>query len=307
VATKNKQMKKFISQTTLFAMILTVIIVSFTGGTYFIQSQASFQLPPDKHILILGDSHIECAIDDNIYQEAANVARSGTPYLYSYCKLKKFLNENKHIDTVLLSFHYPALRSHIDERWILGENPMLHRIPSHLTLLSKEDIAVFSSKKMRLFKSVFHPPYTVALKFIIKGGRISYKDLDMGRYLKLDRNKLQEDIARQQEKQPEAEGISPTQKEYLLKIAGLCKFRNVELILINPPTYKPEIYGNLDKLNDYHNTYLPEVTYWDYSAFPLPDDGYGDIGHLNYKGAEIFSKYLQETTEYFRNGCRENQ
>jgi hypothetical protein len=28
------------------------------------------------------------------------------------------------------------------------------------------------------------------------------------------------------------------------------------------------------------------------SATPLPDSCYGDIGHLNYKGAEIFSKYL---------------
>ncbi|MDR2414458.1 MAG: hypothetical protein LBD64_05695, partial [Odoribacteraceae bacterium] len=88
--------------------------------------------------------------------------------------------------------------------------------------------------------------------------------------------------------------ISLLQKEYLLKIVDLCRSRNVELILINTPTYKPEKYGNLDKLRAYYNTYLPGVKYMDYSAFPLPDSCYGDISHLNYKGAEVFSKYLQE-------------
>jgi hypothetical protein len=66
------------------------------------------------------------------------------------------------------------------------------------------------------------------------------------------------------------------------------------LILINTPVYKPEIYESIDKLNDFYDTYLSGVKYLDYSAFPLPDSCYGDIGHLNYKGAQIFSKYLQE-------------
>jgi hypothetical protein len=31
----------------------------------------------------------------------------------------------------------------------------------------------------------------------------------------------------------------------------------------------------------------------DYSNFSLPENAYGDIDHLNYRGAEIFSKYLE--------------
>ncbi|MDR1581941.1 MAG: hypothetical protein LBS55_01570, partial [Prevotellaceae bacterium] len=284
-------MKKFINQIIILATILTIVVVSLTGGIYFIQSQASFELPPDRHILILGDSHTQSAINDDIYQRAANVAQYSAMHLYSYCKLKKFLNENRHIDTVLLSFHYGTLRSGVENRW---ENSTFQKVPLYLTLFSWEDIDVFSSKKKNLLKSVFHPPYMLVLKFVIKGGRISYKDLDIGGYSWSNRNRLQEDIAIQQEKQTEEEGIWFYQKEYLLKIVDLCKSRNIELILINTPTYKPEIYGDLDKLNDFHNAYLPEIKYWDYSAFPLPDDCYGDIGHLNYKGAEIFSKYLQK-------------
>jgi hypothetical protein len=32
----------------------------------------------------------------------------------------------------------------------------------------------------------------------------------------------------------------------------------------------------------------------DYSTFQLPDSCYGDVTHLNYRGARIFSQYLQE-------------
>jgi hypothetical protein len=149
--------------------------------------------------------------------------------------------------------------------------------------------------KIPFVKAVLRPPYGLAFKFVIKKGRISYKDLDIGSHVGIKWSKLQEDVARLNNKQTvEKTDISFYQKEYLLKIINLCKSENVELVLINPPAYKPEIYGNINKLNDYYNTYLHGVKYLDYSAFPLSDSCYGDIGHLNCKGAEIFSKYLQE-------------
>jgi hypothetical protein len=242
---------------------------------------------------VAGDSHTECAIDESIYERAVNVSQSGTAYLYSYCKVKRFLSENKHIDTVFLSFHYSVLAFNVDSSWIFDESSIKNAIPRFLTLLDKDDIAIFTKKEFS--RAALFLPYRLVFKFIIKKGRISYKDLDIGGYVKLDRDKLQEDIAYWNNAQAEAEtGIAFYQKEYLLKIVDLCKSRNVKLILINPPTYKPEVYGSIDKLNEYYDTYLSGTTYMDYSAFPLPDSCYGDIGHLNYKGAKIFSTYLQE-------------
>ncbi|MDR0371726.1 MAG: hypothetical protein LBH80_07760, partial [Prevotellaceae bacterium] len=43
-----------------------------------------------------------------------------------------------------------------------------------------------------------------------------------------------------------------------------------------------------------HDAYMPDVKYMDYSTFQLPDSCYGDVTHLNYRGARIFSQYLQE-------------
>jgi hypothetical protein len=286
-------MKRFILKIILLASIATPVLACFVGAIYFIQSKASFKLPPDKHILIVGDSHTECAINEEIYSPAAvNISQSASAYIYSYCKIRKFLNENARIDTILLSFH----RISSDDSWIFEEKHLIAKVPSHFTLFDKNDIAAFANNKMSFIKAVFHPVNRIALKYIIKRGDISYKDLNIGGYQKLNRDKLQADIDRHQKeadgKQPQ--GISLCQKEYLLKIVDLCKSRGVELILINPPTYKPELYGDIDKVNDYLNTYLPGVTYLDYSAFPLPNECYGDIGHLNYKGAEIFSTHLRD-------------
>jgi hypothetical protein len=285
-------MKKFIYNITVLSFIVTIIVPAIGGGIYFIQSKASFKIPLDKHILVIGDSHTEDAIDDNIYSCAENVSQGGTAYLYSYCKLKKFLNENQHIDTVLLSFHYSPLMA--DNIWIFDELHLMNKVPKHLTLFDNEDIAILTNDMTMFVQALLNAPFRTLFKFIAKKGNISYRDLDIGRYVKLDRNKLKEDIARYNKRTERSMDISLYQNEYLLKIVNLCKSKNVELILINSPIYKPEIYGYIDKLNDYHNTYLGDIIYMDYSSFPLDDACYGDIGHLNYKGAEIFSTYLRD-------------
>jgi hypothetical protein len=288
-------MKKFIGKIIMYLSIVTIIIISFSGGIYFIQSKASFELPYNKNILVVGDSHTQCSIDDNVFCRSVNVSQGGTAYFYSYCKIKKFLSQNKHIDTILLSFHYSALTSNTNDGWLHNENAIKGKIPHYLTLLDKDDIAIFANKKLSFIKAVLRPPYVLVFKFLVKKGHISYEDLDIGKPVKIKWHKLQEDITHNSNKQKvEETDISFYQKEYLLKIINLCKSENVELILINPPSYKPEIYGNIGKLNDYCKVYLPDVKYLDYSAFPLSDSCYGDIGHLNYKGVEIFSKYLQE-------------
>jgi hypothetical protein len=287
-------MKKFISNIILFVFIGTILVVSFATMVYLLQLKASFKLPSNKHILVIGDSHTELAIDDNIFSQAVNVSQGATIFLYSYCKIKRFLNENSHIDTVLLSFHYEPITHTVYNRWI--NMFTFDKLPHQLTLLNKEDICILANKKTTFINAILHSPYRIIFKFLIKGS-LSYEDLEIGAYQKNNSYNLSKDITYQnkQTKQPEEEtSISLCQKEYLLKITDLCKSRNVKLVLINTPVYKPDVYGNIDKLNNFYNTYLSGVKYMDYSAFPLPDSCYRDVGHLNYKGAEIFSKYLQK-------------
>jgi hypothetical protein len=250
-------------------------------------------------MIVIGDSHTECAIDDGIFTQAANISDGGTAFIYSYGKLRRFLDENEHIDTVLLSFHYAPLLKGSGNAGVLGNKSILGHLPLYFFLMGKNEYFVFQNNSLTVVAAIARIPVKnirAILKFFVKR-TILYNDLHIGGYNRLDRNKLYKDIALQEHNNNSTitpGEYSPYQLLYLQKIAGLCAERNVELILFNAPTYNPAKYGRNDELLAYYHTYLDGIKYMDYSGFPLPESGYGDIGHLNYKGAEIFSRYLEE-------------
>ncbi len=267
-------------------------------GTIYIMSQASYKIDSKKNILILGESYSEAGIDDNLFNRSINLSQSGTAYLYSYVKLEKLLEENKHIDTVLVSFRYDLLTKDREDLWIMSEDFLVPKVAFCVTLLGKEEFSVYNDKKI-LSQAILKVPIRnmgSVIKYFHKGrSNFTYRDLRIGGFLKSNRQRLQKDIEKGLSLKPTTEEESPVQKKYLLKIMSCCKKHNVKLILINLPMYKPEIYGCTDKLYEYHNKYLKDVEFWDYSNFSFSSDScYGDLGHLNYKGALVFSNYLQK-------------
>jgi hypothetical protein len=287
-------MKKFLSRVCKFFCLNAAIVTVVVAAVYFILSGATFVMPKDKNILVLGDSHTECAIDDSIFTRSLNISQSAAAYLYSYTKLRKFLAVNPHIDTVFLSFHGGSIQKSLDEL-ILEDRRILERVPQYFSLLRTEELSLFV-KNPAFYSALVKLPtksIRVLLKFMIKH-TLTYKDLYIGGYLKLDRDRLQQALEQQENNTVVETGYSGYQIDYLLKIIELCNERGVELILFNAPTYDAGTYGNLRALNDFYTTYCGETRYLDYSDFPLPDYGYGDIGHLNFKGAKIFSQYLQD-------------
>jgi hypothetical protein len=280
--------------------IVIVLLFIVVGGAIFISTKASFKLPKDKNILIIGDSYTEWAIDDSIFPRSINVSQGGTAYLYTYCKLKKFLSGNSHIDTVLLSFHYLPFTKEVEDKWMFQGEFIASKIPKYFNLMGKDEFLICFNNET-FIKSVLQIPIInvrAILKFL-RAGSISYTDLYIGGYHRDDRYKLQEDINRHTKvlKSQQSEILSEHQRDYLLKIVELCKTKQVELILINTPTYNAQKYESTDKLNDFYDTYLKGTKYRDYSGYSLPDSCYYDIGHLNYKGAEIFSSHLRDSLQ----------
>jgi hypothetical protein len=267
------------------------------GGSLYTKSRASFEFDREKNILILGDSHTEAALDDKILQRSENVSQSASICLFSYCKLKRFLESNPQIDTVLLSFWYGPLTNKGYDRWLSGFTAA--KIGSHFTLLGRDEHILYRSLLSQSLPKTFSIRFFV--KHVLLRKNVTYKDLGIGKYHALNGYKLLKDIEKH-EAGLKAKTSNETdddwnlcQKEYLLKIANLCKQKDVCLILIATPVYRPDRYDNLERLYDYRQKYLPEACFLDYSNFSLPDSCYKDITHLNYRGAEIFSRYLQET------------
>ena len=294
-------MKKFICLTGIFLLVSLSVILTMVTVTIVIMSQASFRIDSNKNILILGTSLTAACIDDNIFIRSANLSEKGTAHMYSYCKLKKILENNQQIDTVLLSFSYLELTKEREDLWIMNEKFLVPRVSYSITLLGKEEFLVYNNKRV-LLQAILKVPIRNAgsvVKYFLKGGKnFSYKDLRIGGYYKMNGSFVQRAIEKREQEfvlHPLVIEESPIIKEYLFKIVDCCKRHNVKLILLSPPIYKSERYGDMDKMYEYHSKYLNEIELLDYSNFIFPDESYYlDIMHLNHKGAEIFSNYLQE-------------
>lgn len=220
---------------------------------------------------MLGNSWTECAIDDTILENYFNYSQSSDHYLHSYLKLKFLLRDNPQIDTLLLGFST-----------FMTENDALiaNKIQLHYPLMNFSDYKALAEKK---FSILFNFPTFKNL------GAKSHMNL-LGGFTPLERDKLQKNIAIFQKS--ENMKISKLDTIYLRKIETLCKEKNVNLILITPPLYKIEKYHDTKRF-DLLRTYCKKIPLLDYRTLPLADSCYGDLEHLNKRGARAFSTYLK--------------
>jgi hypothetical protein len=290
-------MKRFLINVLKFTISFSVVMALMLLGTFYIWSSVSFEIPQEKDIIIIGDSHTESAVNDNIFLRSVNISQSADAYFYSYMKLRKFLRINPHINKVILSFHGGSIGRERDD-WITGEEFINSRVPRYIYLFNKEDF-FFMIKKKCFISAILKTPKIYIYPFfkLITKKDLVYSDLNIGHYLWLDKDKLDEDIESKRNIEPVKYEYSLYQLNNLLKIVELCRQYNIELIFFNSPTYASEIYGRKNELADYYNRYFSTIKYLDFSDFILPLYGYGNIGHLNYKGAEIFSLYLENNYE----------
>lgn len=265
----------------------------------FLQS-ASFRIPDNKNIIILGDSTTANGIDDTIFSGAVNMSQGATAYFYSYIKLRKFLKENPHLSKVIVAFHYTAINESEDDL-VNGKKNILNKVPRYLFLFNMNEKIKFLNKP-----GVFHAAFksirlsAEAIPKLIKTGKVSYSDLKIGDYSRVYNNRLGVHIEHVKKKNTNnAFKYSQDQHEYLLKIVELCRDKNVELLLLNTPMYNLDKYIDTKDFLDYYNFYFSETKFLDFSNFVLPEYGYADLIHLHYKGAEIFSQYLSDNYKEF--------
>ncbi|BFP42773.1 hypothetical protein FGF1_36180 [Flavobacteriaceae bacterium GF1] len=289
-------MKKFILlllkfSTALVGVVTFLVIISALIG----RSLFPFQIQEDKNILILGNSHPECAINDNEIDGVINLAQSGTAYFYDYLKLREFVNKNHHIDTVILGYTYSDLKKEMDE-WVTGEDKLKFKIRDYFILFNSKDyFALAFSNPVGV---ITNTPQTIFYNL-----NAGIKGLPhMGGFKYLERNKLKEakERLKKQNTNETPFKISNYQGKYLKKIYAFCKERNITLILLSTPLHPMEVEYQKEMLQSYNNfasKNLPEALLINHSNFQLPESYYADLDHLNHKGARLYTQYLK--TNYF--------
>jgi hypothetical protein len=172
-------------------------------------------------------------------------------------------------------------------------------------IFSKGYFSALNDDDLMLFKN--NPSaYTNALSLSIrkKSTRIFENDLNfstkIGGYLYLDRDKTDSIINSMISLKQTASSVIPVKiniseanLSYLDDIIEFCKKNDRKIILIRSPQHKEYSgYKNEEKYMEIVKSRYADIEYLDFSNFPLSNSKYGDLGHLNYKGAKIFSEWF---------------
>jgi hypothetical protein len=295
-------MKKFLIRLILFALI----IASFTTGVVLVSDYTIKQrknillkLSNDVDIVFAGNSTVECAVDDNLIARSVNIAQSGEAYLYSYVKIKALSEVNKQIKTVFLGFSYGDLLMDKEVTWLCSDEFIIEKVQYYNYLLDtpEKDLLIRNNPKAYfkgLTKSVFNSFISTLKSYSQKSS--SHKLANFGGYKYLVRDKLKTDPG-VDSKNEAAVVKSYQQEKYIKMISELCREHSIKLVLFNTPKHR-SYYENVNKdiLQIWYDTRnsLDRDSLLDLSTYELPDSCFGDLSHLNYRGAKLFSQYLNE-------------
>jgi hypothetical protein len=285
----------------IFFIGLTSFLIALV--IYLERSWINFKIQDEKKIVVIGNSHTECAINDEILPEVFNFSKSGSSFFYSYLKLRALLRQNQNIESVVVGYSFQDLDKSKDE-WFSGAETIKFYMPRYLFLLeSSEFLALASANPVEV---ITHLPRVIiwgtfdAVKF-----RFFSKSLkQFGGFLSLDRDKL--DVAKEifSEKKDHLSGqYSNIEEEYLKKIYELVTEKKINFVLLNTPMHKMLREIN-DREKDHYisfaKKFLPNAKFIDHSNLDMEDSCFGDLEHLNANGARIYSDFLKNN-EVFLN------
>jgi hypothetical protein len=295
-------MKGFLTRFVLF----TLLTGSVLGGLILLSDLAVekrkkelLRLSEDIRIIFAGDSHVECSVNDNLVANSINIAQSGEAYLYSFAKIKSLLEYNDQITTVFIGYSYGDLLKDKETSWLFADAFVIEFVKTYNYLLSDYDKSIiFRNNPKAYLKGLIRTVYENCVTFIqslFDNSDEKRKIRNYGGYLYLVRDKLQEDINMIETYINEPLEKSLLQEEYLNMLSQYCQEKSVKLILLNTPKY--DLYNlnlNRDIIRNWNSfrQSLPCDSLLDLSTFNMPDSCFGDMTHLNYRGAELFSCYL---------------
>lgn len=280
---------------TFIGSLYLLLIISVVGTRYIINKNANFKLQPNINKIILGNSQPECAYNDTLITNFKNLSKSGETYFYNYQKLKALIAQNPQIDTVFIEFSNINILEREDEK-IWTNRFIMHHLPNYNNLLHWKDYELI------IAKNPVGTQKAILASLKTNSERIMKQDYNytstIGGYLYLKREKVNailDTIQNDKIKQTKNVRLSTSDLEYLDKMILICKNNNITPYLIRSPyhpKFQAEKYDSI--FNNIIHTKYASVPFIDFKTFPLNDSDYGDLQHLNHKGATKFSKHFNE-------------
>lgn len=280
-------MKQFlirISSFTVFISLVFFILVS----AYVFQARNELLKKPRINYLILGDSHLQGGINNNLFPSTAlNWAASAENYFYCKNKLQFLIAHKIQIDNVILSYGPHNLNIDIDSTWINDKNNFLEKSKMNFPFIDFTELRQYIKTtqkspliQLELFAEILYQSvYYLERKVLL--GKLPYS----GGFEPLSKT-LDNSKKSNLEKPADVKEFSRVQLKYFNEIIKLCNEKNIKIYLLNAPLF------------DGTKVFTPptenkEFTILDYGdLFKGKNDLFADFVHLNAKGANLFTDKL---------------
>jgi hypothetical protein len=282
----------------VFLLIVLIMILSSVFVVIYHHQTNRIEVDKNIHILICGDSHTECALNDSILKNSINISKSAEAYIYSYNVIKVLTKNNSHINTIILGFSFHNLTGLYD--CVIFETKWTKfNYPEYLSILDLKSLSVLLSNNI---SGVAESISSVYRKMFYS---ISKKPTDInswpfiGKYFKSNKcnvndTTIKSAIAKHYYKKFKAkQEFSSIQEKYLKLIVQYCIEKHIKIVLLNTPLnigyYKkiPDPY--LKKYYAVAKELKNKALIYDFHDLKLDNECYGDGDHINESGAEILT------------------
>lgn len=277
--------KQFVWKVFAFAGIVMVVIAIMWNIVTFTRPRLCHR--PDKTTLILGTSRIQYGFDDSFMPTMWNVGLNADNYNLMYWKLKLLHKYNAQIDNVILEVDQITLFGYFE-----GIESKLH--PYYWDVMDFDDWISLAENDRTILMNPFDWVKTaIPVKSIFSTQE--FQNLGLGGYSILERDKIAEALTADRENQSPVDCIvNDLQIEYLDKIVAYCQQNSIRIEFISMPSYPTKrVELGHRKANQYIEKHYPNIKYHDYELIELADSCYGDIAHLNYKGAAALAEIMK--------------
>lgn len=286
-------MRQFIKSILSFLLLSLVLLLAVVRiPEILVQRHADFTFQDAPYYLLIGHSHPECAFNDSLINGLKNVAQSGESYFYTYYKTKQLLAQNPSIQLVFIEFTNNQISGSMSD-WIWKEKYMDYRYPIYAPFMDLSGNMLLAKHNSNGYVNA------VSLSAKENSNRVLRQHYqyatEVGGYKYLVRDKTDSLIIAMNEHPVSHDTLSISEYNltYLAKTIELCTHFGKDVILIRSPLHdKYPGYFNEDLYKDILTTRYADIPYLDLSRFPLPNQAFGDLEHLNFKGATIFSVWF---------------
>lgn len=262
------------------------------------RSFSSFKTVETKTMVVIGDSHSECAFNDSIINGLVNFSQAGESYFYSYFKIKKIIDQNPNLKTLLIEISNNQIKKDTDRR-IWGDKYLPFKLPVYGVFMDVKSINLLMENNSEGFRSSIFPLIKNNTKMLFRG--LDYSgEIGGYHYLKTTLNDsiaeydaFEDDIINVKDSSSATNISEIFELKYLREIIKYGESKGLRVFLIRSPlNEKYEGFENEIDFKDKLTSEFPDIELLDFAYFPLSNEQFADLSHLNYKGAKLFSTWF---------------